>query len=337
MSEAAGSRVVAITGASSGIGRCTARLFAERGWRVGLIARGLPGLETVREEIRAMGGEAHAATADVADHEALDRAAEEIEAALGPIEVWVNNAGAGFYAPFQDITEEEFRRVTDVTYLGVVHGTRAALRRMKPRGRGAIVNIGSLVAFRASPLLSAYSAAKFAVRGFTEAVRAELIHDASPVHITIVHPPAVNTPFFSHAGSRMPGAPRPPPPVYQPEIITDAIYLAATSRRREIKVSGATVQTSLLTRVAPNFTDLIFGKIGYGAQQTREPEVERRRDESLFQPPKQPSPVHGPFGQDAFEHSAQMWLSRNRWTAGLGAALGGLMLLVSQRKRSSRS
>ncbi len=332
MAEKPSNRVVAITGASSGIGRCTARLFAQRGWRVGLIARGAEGLQTVQKELEALGAQAYAVAADVSDAAALDHAAGMIATELGPIEVWVNNAGVSFYGMFMDITEEEFRRVTEVTYLGGVHGTRAALKRMLPRKHGTIVNIGSLAAYRGFPLQAPYCAAKFALRGFTEAVRSELIQQGSPVHLTMVHPPAVNTPFFSHAGSRMQGIPRPPPPVYQPEIIADAIYLAATSRRREVKVSAATVQTAFMNKVAPGLVDLVVGWMGNSSQQTDDPEVRRRRDELLFQPPKQPSPVHGPFSAEAFDRSAQMWLSHNRWMVGLGAGLGALLLFTGKKR-----
>ena len=221
--SAPGARVVAITGASSGIGRATAQHFARHGWRVGLIARSEENLDAARGDVVTAGGTASVQVADVADSAQLERAAERIEMELGPIDVWINNAGVSVYGKFLDITEEEFRRVTDTNYFGTVNGTRIALKRMVPRNRGTIVQILSAISYRAVPLQSAYSGSKYALRGFTEAVRAELIHDNSAVHVTMVHPPGVNTPFYNHAVSHMPEPVHPPPPVYQPEVIADAI------------------------------------------------------------------------------------------------------------------
>lgn len=323
------SRTVAITGASSGIGRATAREFARHGWRVGLIARSGEGLELAANDVNAAGGSACVAVADVTDPEALERAASRIEGELGPIDVWINDAGLSVVAPFTEITEPEFRRVTDVTYMGTVNGIRTALRRMISRDRGTIVNVVSAVGYRGIPLMSAYSGAKYAVRGLTEAVRSELLHDRSRVHLTMVHPPSVNTPFFSHAKVNWTDkAARPPPPVYQPEVVADAIHFAATHRRREVKVGGQTVQMAWLNKVAPAATDWLLGKLGYAAQQTKDPEALRRRDPNLFKAREHVHDVRGPF--PAFERSLQLWASKNRALLGVGLGAGLLVLLTTR-------
>ncbi|MXP62223.1 SDR family NAD(P)-dependent oxidoreductase [Roseomonas sp. M0104] len=330
--------VLAITGGSSGIGRCTAALFARRGWNVGLIARGEAGLEAALADVRRAGGSGCMVAADVSDAEALERAAAEIEQKLGPIQAWVNGAGASAYGRFMDLPEEDYRRVTQVTYLGVVNGTRVALRRMQPRNHGTILNVGSAVALRAVPLQSAYSAAKYAVAGFTEAVRAELLHDSSRVHLGIVHPPSTNTPFFNHAASRLEdGVPRPPPPVYEPEIVADAIHLAITERRREVQVGGQTVALGMANTVMPGVLDWALGRFGQGMQVSHSGRAGARREETLFQPSAVPSPVHGAFGQEAMRRSAQMSLNRSPGLAtmllGLGA-LGVLACLAGPARRS---
>ncbi len=312
-----------LPGASFGIGRATAAWFARQGWTTGLIARGEPGLTATRQDVEAAGSAACIAPADVTDLQALEAAAQRVENELGPIDVWVNGAGVGFVAPFMDITEEEFRRVTDVTYMGVVNGTRVALRRMVPRRRGTIVNIASLVAHRAAPLQSPYSGAKYAVRGFTELVRSELLHDRTGVHLAMVHPASINTPFFSHAGARMDGVPRPPPPVYQPELVAEAVHLAIAERRREVMVGGITVQTALLNRLAPGLADRLFAWFGYISQRTRDPEIAALRDPTLFHPSDFAPPAHGPWS--AFDRSAQMWMTRHRSMLALAGA-GGLLV-----------
>ena len=331
MSEVAPSRVVVMTGGSSGIGLCTAQLFAARGWRVGLIARGQPGLEAAAARITEAGGVVATAQADVADAEQLERATEAIEEALGPVEIWVNDAGASFYAAFADMSEEEFHRVVHTTFLGAVNGTRIALRHMQPRGRGAIIQVGSLAAYQAMPLQSAYSASKFALRGFTDAVRVELIHARSPIHLGIVHPPSVNTPFFSHAGARMQGEPRPVPPVYQPEIVADAIWLAATARRREVKITGITAQLAWLQKLLPGLAERLVAWAAFAGQQTADIEVMRVRDPALLQAARRPAQVHGPFGREAFDTSLQMWAERHRLAVGVGIAVAAALLLPRVR------
>ena len=255
-------KVVAITGAGSGIGLAAALEYARHGWKVGLIGRGSEALSDASRQVAGAGGMPHVALADVADGAALETAATAIEAALGPIDVWVNNAGIGFYGKFTDVPDDAFRRVIDVNLHGTVNGTRIALARMKPRDRGTIIQVLSAISYRGVPLQSAYSTTKYGLRGFTEAVRAELVNDRSAVHVTMVHPPAVNTPFYSHAGSVMDEAPRPPPPVYQPEILGEAIYMAGTQQRREWRVTGETVGFSIANKIAPGLLDQLSGLAG---------------------------------------------------------------------------
>ncbi|MDQ2801729.1 MAG: SDR family oxidoreductase, partial [Pseudomonadota bacterium] len=270
-------------------------MFASKGWRVGLVARGEQGLEDTRKDVVARGSAGCVAPADVSDSEALESAAAKVERELGVIDVWVNDAGVSVVAPFTEITADEFRRVTDVTYMGTVNGVRTALKHMRPRDHGTIVNVASAIAYRGIPLMAPYSGAKYAVRGFTEAVRSELIHDRSRVHLTMVHPPSVNTPFFSHSPNRWTDeAPRPPPPVYQPEIIADAIYFAATHRRREVQVGGQTVQFAAMNKVVPAFTDWVLGQVGYAIQKSKNPNALRLRDPNLFAPTDNVHDVRGP-------------------------------------------
>jgi short-subunit dehydrogenase len=316
--------VVVITGGSSGIGRCTARLFSRHGWRVGLIARGGAGLEEVLDELM-LAGDAAAAAADVADSAAVEAAAARLEYLLGPVDVWINCAGNGVYGRFIDVPAEEFERVTMVTYLGTVNGTRAALRRMAPRNAGTVVNVCSAIAFHGMPLLSSYSGAKHAMRGFDQAVRAELAQDRSRVRLATVYPPAVNTPFFSHAVSHMRLPPRPMRPVYQPQVVADAILFAVTSRRREVRVGGTTVAFNLLTRLAPWLAARAINRLGYAGQMTDCREALRLRGPTLFAPSGLPSGVRGPFDAGARRFSAQMWVARHRLVRA-GALLGLLGL-----------
>ncbi|HEY0206199.1 MAG TPA: SDR family oxidoreductase [Acetobacteraceae bacterium] len=328
-------RVVAITGASSGIGQAAAEYFAKKGWRVGLIARSEPNLDAVRKAVVTSGGTASVAVADVSDSQQLMAAADLIESQLGPIDVWVNNAGVSVYGKFLDITEEEFHRVTHVNYLGTVNGTRIALGRMIPRNHGTIIQVLSAISYRAVPLQSAYSGSKYALRGFTEAVRSELEEEGSAVHLTMVHPPAVNTPFYNHATSHMPKPVRPPPPVYQPEIIADAIYFAATTRRREVKVTASTVAFAIGNKFAPGLLDVLGGKFGVAAQQTDQGGAVTVRDPNLNGPGKQGG-THGPFDSESFSSSAQMWVNKNPGAAGLGLGLGLIALaLLAGRPRVS--
>ena len=328
LTQSRASRVVAITGASSGIGRATAQKFAREGWRVGLIGRSAKTLDAVRRDVVTLGSTASIAAADVADSTALEAAADHIERELGPLDAWINNAGTSVYGKLLDITEEEFRRVVETNFFGAVNGTRLALRRMIPRDRGTVVQVLSAISFRGMPLQSPYSATKYGMRGFTEAVRCELIHDGSAVHITMVHPPAVNTPFYDHAESHMPKPVRPPPPVYQPEIVAGAIYFAATNRRREVKVSATTVGLDLGNKLSPSLLDYALGKFGVRAQQSNKDGAISKRESNLFKPSSEAGSTHGPYDSESLNLSPQMWITEHRGAALLGLGLIALATLA---------
>src|SRR5437764_5773710 len=265
-------RVVVITGASAGIGRATALLFAERGDHVGLLARGETGLDAAAKEADAAGVKSVAVPTDVAKWDEVESAAEQIERELGPIDVWVNNAFASVFAPFWEIAPDEYERLTRVSYLGFVWGTRAALEHMRPRDRGVIVQVGSALAYRGIPLQSAYCGAKHAIQGFTESLRCELLHDHSNVQVTMVQLPAVNTPQFDWVLSRLRRKAQPVPPIYQPEVAARGIvYAADHPRRREYWVGGSTAATLLANAVAPGILDRYLARTGYKSQQTDEP------------------------------------------------------------------
>jgi len=302
--------VVVITGASSGIGRCAAGLFARQGWRVGLVARGDAGLQAASGDVERQGAVAATARADVIDLDALEEAATCIERVLGPIDVWVNCAGNGTFGRFLDTPAEEFRRVTDVTYLGTVNGTRVALRRMLPRDRGRIVNVCSGVAFRGMPLLSSYSGAKHAVRGFSQSVCAELAQDGSRVRLTTIFPPAVNTPFCDHAVSHMGRPGRPMAPVYQPEVVAEAILVAVATGAREMPVSFTTVLFSLCTRLVPRLVDRAIRRLGYAGQLTDAATLGTRRTTTLFAASDRASPVRGRFDAESRSRSLHVLLLR---------------------------
>ena len=304
-------RVVVITGGSSGIGRCTARVFARHGWKVGLIARGTAGLAAAAEDVRLAGAIGAVAVADVADSAALERAAESLVAALGPFDAWINAAGNGVYGRLLDVPEDEYRRVTDVTYMGTVNGTRTALRRMMPRDHGTIVNVCSGIAFHGLPLMTSYVGAKAAVRGFGQSVRAELKLSRSRVHVGTVFPPAVNTPFFSHSPSYMGFPSRPVPPVYQPEIVAQALYMAATGRHREMTVSSIVLAFSLVSRLSPTLAAWLTERLRFDALLSRDPAALDAEEHTLFTPPLRIFGVHGPFGHRARRWSAQVWLRGN--------------------------
>jgi NAD(P)-dependent dehydrogenase (short-subunit alcohol dehydrogenase family) len=291
-------QTVAITGASAGIGRATARLFGARGASVGLIARGKEGLRGAAEDVIAAGGAAHAVEADVADFQQVDTAAAEIEDVLGPIDVWVNVAFTSVFAPFAKITPEEYRRVTEVTYLGYVHGTMAALARMRPRNCGVIVQVGSALGERSIPLQSAYCGAKHAINGFTSSLRCELLHEGSGVQVTVVQMPAVNTPQFSWVRSKLPRHPQPVPPIYQPEVAARSVLRAVDHpRRREYWVGATTKATVLANRIAPALLDRYLARTGYDSQQTGEREPLDRPD-NLWQPQDALSGTdHGAHGE----------------------------------------
>ncbi|QBI55215.1 SDR family oxidoreductase [Streptomonospora litoralis] len=307
-------RVVVITGASGGVGRATAREFASRGDRIALLARGEEGLAGAAEDVRQAGGTPLEVPVDVADAAAVDRAAERVEAELGPVDVWINDAFTGVFAPVRDIEPEEFRRVTEVAYLGYVYGTKAALARMLPRDRGTIVQVGSALAYRGIPLQSAYCAAKHAVQGFHESLRCELLHDGSGVSTTMVQLPAMNTPQFEWVLSRLPRHTQPVPPIYQPEIAARAIARAADRPRpREYLVGGSTVQTVLGNRLAPWLLDRILARSGYASQQTAE-KREARAPANLWRPADSADGrdygAHGSFDDRGRAVSVQQWAAR---------------------------
>jgi short-subunit dehydrogenase len=318
-----GKEVVVITGASAGIGRATARAFCSRGARVALIARDRQRLEAAKAEVESAGGQALVLTADVAQAQQIEGAAEQVEREFGPIEIWVNNAMATIFAPFEQITPEEFKRATEVTYLGFVYGTMAALRYMKPRDKGAIVQVGSALAYRSIPLQSAYCGAKHAIIGFTDSLRSELIHDGSNVHITVVNLPAINTPQFEWSRSRLPNHPQPIPPIFQPELAAEAIVWAAHHRRREFNVGLPTVVATTVQKIAPPVADRYLAKTGYHSQQTSE-SVSPGRPDNLVVPVPGDYAAHGRFDSVSHTRSVQFWINKNR--SGV-AVLSGILVL----------
>ncbi|HTA04675.1 MAG TPA: SDR family oxidoreductase [Streptosporangiaceae bacterium] len=331
-------QTVVITGASAGIGRATARLFAERGANVALIARGYAGLEGAAKEVAEAGGRALAIAADVADFDQVVAAADQVEAELGPIDVWVNVAFTSVFAPFDEISAAEFRRVTEVSYLGFVHGTMAALSRMRPRDRGVIVQVGSALGARSIPLQSAYCGAKHAINGFTSSLRCELLHDKSNVSVTVVQMPAVNTPQFSWVRSRLSHDPQPVPPIYQPEVAARGVVFAADHpARRQYWVGGTTALTILANRVVPGLLDHYLARTGYSSQQTKQLAAADRRD-NLQEPVDGPvgtdHGAHGSFDDRSHDRSAQLWLSQHVAQV-IGAAAGSAVLagLLAARRR----
>lgn len=326
-------RIIVITGAGAGVGRATAREFARHGDSVGLIGRDKARLQSAAAELRRLGVSTLIQPADVADAKAVDAAALQIERKLGPIDVWINNAMATIFAPVQQITPEEYARATQVTYLGTVHGTLAALRHMRPRNRGTIVNVGSALAYRSVPLQSAYCGAKSAIRGFTDSLRSELIHDRANIHLTMVHLPAVNTPQFAWARNKTGHEARPVPPVFQPEVAARAIYFAASVRRREIWVGAPTVLAIMANKFAAGFADWKLAREGYAGQMLAIPKEPNAAD-NLFEPVPGNQAAHGNFNAEARSTSWQMFLSRHRallTTAGTVAVLWALTRLGSGR------
>ena len=325
--------VVVVTGASAGVGRAAARAFAERGAGVALLARGAEGLHAASREVADAGGVALELPTDVGDADQVGAAASRAESELGPIDVWVNDAMATVLSPLEEMTPEEFRRVTDTTYLGAVHGTMAALDRMLPRNRGTIVQVGSALAYRGIPLQSAYCGAKHAIKGFTESVRCELLHSGSGVHLTMVQLPALNTPQFDWCRTRLPSQPQPVPPIYEPEVAARAIVWAATHRRRELYIGGPTVKVILGNKLAPGIADRYLARTGFESQQTGEP-VAVDRPDNLFDPVHEDRGARGRFSADARRRSVHLWASTHRGTiaAGLVALAGaGAAALHSDR------
>lgn len=328
--------VAMITGASAGVGRAAVREFAKRGAYLGLIARGGDGLEAARREVEEAGGRALVFPLDVADAEAVEEAAECLEQELGPIDIWINNAMVSVFSPVKEMSADEFWRVTEVTYLGVVHGTLTALRRMLPRDRGTIVQVGSALSYRSIPLQAAYCAAKHAARGFTDSLRCELIHDESKVHVTMVQMPALNTPQFGWTKSRLPRKAQPVPPIFQPEVAGAAIYWAAHQKRREVFVGLPTVEAILGNRISPGLLDHYLARTAIEGQQTTVAEDPDRLD-NLFQPMVGDHGAHGTFDARSKRFSLQFWASRHRRVLSMAAAgVGALWLLLMKRDCSHR-
>jgi NAD(P)-dependent dehydrogenase (short-subunit alcohol dehydrogenase family) len=320
-----------VTGASAGVGRATAREFGRLGARVGLVARGRDGLLAAQREIEEAGGQALVVQADVSDPEQVEEAAVRVERELGPIDVWVNNAMVSVFSPVKETTPAEFKRVTEVTYLGYVYGTLAALRRMLPKNRGVIVQVGSALAYRSIPLQAAYCAAKHAIKGFTESLWCELLHDESDVHVAMVQMPALNTPQFEWSKTRLPNEPQPVPPIFQPEVAARAIVWAAHHRRRELYVGFPTWKAIAGERVAPRLLDHYLARMGYGAQQTDVP-VSPDRVDDLWSPVPGDHGAHGDFDARARPNSLALWASTHRGlVAAAIACVGGAAGLALAR------
>jgi NAD(P)-dependent dehydrogenase (short-subunit alcohol dehydrogenase family) len=325
-----------VTGASGGVGRAVARQFGARGDKVALLSRGEAGLVGAAADVEKAGGEAISIPVDVAEYESVAAAANTVEREFGPIDVWINAAFAGVFAPFTEIDPDEFRRVTDVSYLGYVYGTHAALSRMLPRDRGTVVQVGSALAYRGIPLQSAYCGAKHAIQGFNESLRCELLHQRSRVRTTMVQLPAVNTPQFSWVLSRLPHTAQPVPPIFQPEVAARAVvYAADHPRRREYWVGGSTAATLAANAIAPALLDRYLARTGFRSQQTDQP-ADSRRPANLWRPADRrvghDYGAHGEFDERASDRSLQLWASQRHGVlvaagaaAGVAAAVVGLV------------
>lgn len=305
------SRTVVITGGSAGVGRASAIAFARAGYSVAVLARGEERLAATRRQVEALGRRCLSISCDVSDAGAVERAAIAVEEGLGPIDVWVNNAMLTVFGCVDDLRPEEFRRITEVTYLGVVHGTMAALTQMRPRNRGTIIQVGSALSHRSIPLQSAYCGSKHAIVGFSASLRSELSHQASAIHVGMVQLPAMNTPQFSWARSRLPGSPLPGKPIYQPEIAAEMVVWAATHRRRQVLVGWPTVALVTLNKVMPGSLDRYLGRIAYDAQHTSEP-ADPQRVDNLMAPAPGLQGAHGPFDDRAKTRSVETVMSRHR-------------------------
>lgn len=302
---------VVVTGASAGVGRATAQAFAKRGYKLTLLARGEKGLSGAKSEVEALGGEAIYFPVDVSIQEQVEAAAKKAEEHFGPIDIWVNNAMVSVFSPVKKMLPEEYRRVTEVTYLGAVYGTLTALKTMLPRDRGVIVQVGSALCYRSIPLQSAYCGAKHALMGFTESLRCELLHDKSNIHLTIVHLPAVNTPQFDWVKSRLPNRAQPVPPIFQPEVPAEAIVNATRQRRREWFVGFPTLKAIWADKLVPNIADYYLAANGYESQQTEEKAAPDRAD-NLWRPVDKDFGAHGRFDSRSKGFSLQHWVSKNR-------------------------
>ncbi|MDG5816679.1 SDR family oxidoreductase [Chitinispirillales bacterium ANBcel5] len=323
--------VVVITGASAGVGRATAIKFAKRNAKIALLARGTQGLEGARRDVVANGGEALVIPVDVADHTAIENAAEAITDTWGKIDIWINCAMTTILAEFSDITPQEFRRVTEVTYLGYVYGTMSALKRMMPLNRGKIVQVGSSLCYRGIPLQSAYCGAKHAIKGFTESIRSELMHNKCKITISMVHLPAINTPQFLWSKNKMPRKHQPVPPIYQPELCADAVVWAATHKKREILVGFSTVKVLSLNKVFPGIIDIYLAKKGYDSQQYNG--INEHKEDNLWNPVDKDYGSRGVFNEDSRTKDLLLQLSKLHALKLSIGALFTLMLLFSCRKK----
>jgi NAD(P)-dependent dehydrogenase (short-subunit alcohol dehydrogenase family) len=322
------SEVVVVTGASAGVGRATVQKFAEKGAHLALLARGRDGLEAARKEVEQRGGKALALIVDVANAAQVEAAAAQIEAEFGKIDIWINNAMASVFSPINQMTADEFRRVTEVTYLGAVYGTLSALKRMLPRNRGVIVQVGSALAYRSIPLQAAYCAAKHAMQGFTESLRCELIHDKSEVCVTMVQLPALNTPQFGWVKSKLPRKAQPVPPIFQPEVAADAIYFAAHHPRREFYVGWSSTTAIIANKIAPGLLDHFLGRTGYDSQQYDGME-DPNRAHNLWEPVPGDHGAHGDFNARAKKSSTFLWMSEHRgWLVLVAAAVALVTIAV---------
>jgi NADP-dependent 3-hydroxy acid dehydrogenase YdfG len=326
-------RVVVITGASAGVGRATARLFGVKGWRVALLARASEGLEAARREVEVGGGEALAIPTDVADPEQVEAAARQVEEKWQAIDVWINDAMATIFCEFRHVAPEDYKRATEVTYLGTVWGTQAALKRMLTRNRGTIVQVGSALAYRSIPLQAAYCGAKSAIRGFTDSIRSELIHHKSKVHITMVQLSAFNTPQFDWGRTCIDKQPQPVPPIFQPEVAADGIYWAATHRRRELWIGWPAAKAILATRLVPGLLDRYLARNAYDSQHTNEPLPPHRQD-NLYQAVKTDHGAHGRFDTRATGASTQLFFAKHRLlTIGIASTAAGWLFSTWRKRR----
>ena len=325
-------QVVVITGARAGVGRATVQAFARRGAHIGLLARGRDELEVVRKEVEAAGGKALVLPTNVADADQVEAAAAAVEETFGPIDLWISNAMVTVFSPVKEMEPAEYLRVTEVTYLGYVYGTLAALRRMLPRDRGTIIQVGSALAYRSIPLQSAYCAAKFAIRGFTDSLRTELIHDRSNVRVTMVQMPALNTPQFTWCKTRMPRKPQPVPPIFQPEVAAEAIVWASQHDRRELDVGWPTVAAIWGQKFIPGLLDYYLGSTGYDSQQYDGPPSPDRLVD-LWEPVPGNFGARGDFDSRARERSSQLWVTTHRtWVALTGLTVAGMAFLLRGRR-----
>jgi len=328
--------VVVVTGASGGVGRATARLLAERGATLALLARGLDGLDGAKREVESRGGRALVLQTDVSDSDQVRAASARAERELGPIDLWINNAMVSMYSPFMRMTPAEFRHVVEVTFLGVVNGTRCALQCMVPRDRGVIIQVGSALAFRSIPLQSAYCASKHAIQGFTESVRSELIHERSAVRISAVNMPALNTTQFTWTKNKMAHKARPTGAIFQPEVAADAILFAAEHDRRELMVGYTTVEATVGEKIIPGLLDRYLATAAWEGAMLPEP-ADPNQPDNFWEPVQADLGAHGQFDALAHDFSLQLWATKHRTSLVSGALLlGAGLLAITARARASR-